>query len=51
MGWEGPNSRYGAMKDASDGRVLSTEVVCVVETYNYAFGVITIQAKVQPTES
>ena len=43
------NSSYDAIKDTSDGGVLNTEVVHVIETHNYAFGVIAIRVKVQPT--
>ena len=44
------NSDYGVWRMASDGGVLNTEVVRIVQAYNYAFGVIAIRVKVHPTE-
>ena len=34
----------------SDGKVFYMEVVCIVETVNFAFGVIIIGDSVQPAE-
>ena len=44
------NSYYVITKDTSYGVVLNRKVVRVVETYNYAFGVIAIRVMVQTAE-